>query len=139
MPASPGTATIELVCRSLPELSESGAVAFGLQDKQQEVHPGVLGRNGVWRFRCTVTVKGPDADGMPAFSGPFVHGPPDARFLYLSWKRAAGAAAPWVQRVKIPLSGISWEMVSSSKLLEADITGRKPHASEKINWIRHAA
>jgi hypothetical protein len=132
MTARADTTTLRLICRSLPDLPE--AVAIGLQDKQQAVHAGKAGPDGAWRFQCSVAVKGSDAADPPAFSGPFVHGTPGARFLYLSWKRADGGAAPWVQRVKIPLSGISWELVQSGQVLEADITGRKPHASETIAW-----
>ncbi len=46
---------------------------------------------------------------LPAnLSGPFVQGPPGARFLYLDIGSYAGQIdAPWSRRLKVPLSGIT--------------------------------
>jgi hypothetical protein len=72
------------------------------------------------------------------FRSAFAHGPPAARFVYLSWKREDTHQHPWGWRIKIPLSGIGWAEIRAAekpdKCLAADVTGRRPHASEAINW-----
>lgn len=135
MSTSGAELTIHLLYRTLPDLPpEEGPVTIGIQDKKQDVHCGQRGRNG-WRFTCTLTVKGKDADGKPVFSGPFMHGTVGARFLYLSWKRLVPTPAMWYQRVKIPLAGITWDLAQAGTL-EADISARRPYASEPINWMK---
>lgn len=57
-------------------------VDFGIQDKKSAVHPGKGAKGRLLRFEIDVAVK--PASAAPSFSGPFVHGPPDSRFLYLS-------------------------------------------------------
>lgn len=126
--------TIVLVCTELPDLADPGGLSVGIQDKQQGVHSGKQERDGSWRFTCTVTVKERDGVALPQFSGPFVHGTPAARLLYLSWKRHSGMPAPWLQRVKIPLADIGWDMTRQGMQLVADITGRRPHAAQRILW-----
>ena len=134
MKQAPRTLTLWLACRSLPQLAADPLpVTVGIQDKFQQVHEGVHGEAG-WRFACTVLVKPDPASALPAFSGPFVHGTPAKRFLYLSWKRLGDAPTPWQQRVKIPRSALPWHLIEAGLPLEADITGRKPHASEPIVW-----
>ena len=114
---------------------------FGLQDSNADVHPGTAVASGTRRFDLTLDVRAA-ATGQPTFSGAFVHGPPQARFLYLSWKREAARAAllkaPWGWRIKIPLSGIGWADIQAAEqpdaCLAADVTGRRPHRSEAIEW-----
>lgn len=121
---------VTLLCKSLPATEEPATV--GLQDKTQAVHEGALQRNGSVEFSCVVQVRDKGA-GQIDFAGPFVHGTPSARFIYLSWKRAAAAAAPWVQRVKIPLAFTADDLRAAQEI-RADITGRKPHATDAIVW-----
>ena len=78
--------------------------AFGIQDKEGTLHPGVPGPDGSVVFDLTLQVKSTDADA-PVFAGTFVHGPPAGRFLYLGWRNAQGAFA---QRLKLPLASITW-------------------------------
>ena len=81
--------------------------AFGIQDKEGTLHPGVPGvpgAKGTVVFELTLQVKSTDADA-PVFAGTFVHGPPAGRFLYLGWRNAQGAFA---QRLKLPLASITW-------------------------------
>lgn len=64
------------------------------------------------RFDATVTAKGDRGDGQPNFLGPLTQGPPAARFLYLDIGKSAGQAdSPWDRRLKVPLGGITWEMI----------------------------
>lgn len=126
--------TIVLIYKNLPDLADPGGLSVGIQDKQRDVHTGKQEPDGSWRFTCSVTVKERDGVALPQFSGPFVHGTPVARFLYLSWKRHTGLPAPWLQRVKIPLLDIGWDMTQQGMQLVADITGRRPYAGEAIMW-----
>lgn len=51
-------------------------------------------------------------DGQPDFAGPFVQGPSGERFVYIDIGAMAGQpTSPWSRRLKVPLRGISWEMV----------------------------
>ena len=132
---NPSTLTFRLLSRSFPQLhDEPGTVEVGLQDKAQQVHAGVLQADGVWCHEGTLTVKPDKATGEPDFSGPFVHGGRGGRFLYISWKRVPAIPTPWVQRIKIPLAGLTWALIDTSRLLSADISGRRPHSSEPIVW-----
>lgn len=49
----------------------------------------------------------------PNLLGPFVQGPPGARFVYLDIGTAAGQMdSPWSRRLKIPLTGITSQIVN---------------------------
>lgn len=115
-------------------------VRFGLQDAKGEVHPGspVIGAGHQRRFEVALTVRGDSEGGPPVFSGSSCHGPPKSRFLYLSWKREGVHAAPWAWRIKVPLAGMGWPMIRDAAgpgpCVEADVTGRRPHATEPIMW-----
>lgn len=77
-------------------------------------------------FDLDVRVEGSLPDGRPRLLGPFVHGPPAARFVYLCVGQAAGQAE-WNRRIKVPLGGISWNLVRAAApqgRLEARIAGR---------------
>jgi hypothetical protein len=131
MSALPRELKVTLTCKTLPPLDEPADV--GLQDKDQNVHAGDRKRDGSTAFECVVQVK-EKGNGAIDFIGPFVHGTPSARFIYLSWKRVAPAtAALWVQRVKIPLAFTAADL-GDTAAIRADITGRRPHASEAIAW-----
>lgn len=115
-------------------------VHFGLQDTKGEVHPGELvnGAEQQRRFEAVLSVKGEGGSRPPVFAAPFCHGPPASRFLYLSWKRQGVHAAPWAWRIKVPLSGVDWPLVEAANepglCIEANVTGRRPHATEPISW-----
>ena len=70
------------------------------------------------------------SSGAPRFLGPFIHGLPSARFLYICSGTCAGQIEScWTRRAKIPLSGITWELVeeacrTAGSRLEARIAGR---------------
>jgi Family of unknown function (DUF5990) len=104
---------------------------------ENEVHPVITRRGGSQNFELTLEVS-EGREGHPVFCSAFAHGPPAARFVYLSWKREDTHQHPWGWRIKIPLSGIGWAEIRAAekpdKCLAADVTGRRPHASEAINW-----
>jgi hypothetical protein len=69
-------------------------------------------QGGDLTFTCTVTVKDGGGDGRPNFLGPLTQGPPTDRFLYFDIGQFAGQAdSCWNRRLKIPLAGISWQMI----------------------------
>jgi len=134
---------VRLICRTMPAIPlEEGTLDVGMQDKAQAVHTGQKQKDGSMFFECDLEASIDDSTGRLAFRGPFVHGTPEARFLYLSWKRKDTSSSPWYWRVKVPLSGITWKDVSLAKpseVLEADITNRRPHATDPITWGRSCA
>ena len=112
-PPSPSRIRLQITCAAPPPAIYDGQpTEFGLQDKQQALHPGVSQADGALRFSCEVAVKPHAATGVPDFGGPFVHGPAGARFLYLGWRPPGGA---WIRRFKIPLTPISWEQVAAAQ------------------------
>ena len=134
---------VRLVCKTMPTIPpDEGRLDVGVQDKAQAVHPGQKQKDGSMFFECSFEARRDESTGKPTFRGPFVQGTPEARFLYLSWKRKGASSTPWYWRVKIPLSGITWKEVSLAKpneVFEADITGRRPHATDPISWRRTRA
>lgn len=68
-------------------------------------------------------------DGQPDFAGPFVQGPVAERFIYINIGTSAGQLdSPWSRRLKVPLRGITWEMVNqlienSGRILETVVPG----------------
>jgi hypothetical protein len=61
--------------------------------------------------------------------GPFAHGRPDDRFLYVNSGTSAGQAGScWTRRAKVRLGGIGWELVDGALrdpriVLEARLEG----------------
>jgi len=101
-------------------------------------------------FELVVELKGDrQKDELPDFKGDFVQGPLKGRFIYIDIGASAGQAGASNWRLKIPLSGVSWEIIdkltgNSSAVLETTVpgTGRngapncatvKPFAGWKIN------
>jgi hypothetical protein len=75
-------------------------------------------------FEFPIAVKDSREDAVPTFTGPFVQGPPGDRFIYVDVGTYAGQSdTSWSRRIKVPLKGITWEMVESSAVLEAHIPG----------------
>ncbi len=65
-------------------------------------------------FECSVRVNLPK-DDTPVFLGPFTQGPANARFLYIDIGTMAGQKdSCWERRMKIPLTGISSQMIQEA-------------------------
>lgn len=112
---------LRVIClRPPPDTFGGRATSFGLQDKKGALDSGKQRADGARIYTCAAQTK--LTGGKPDFSGAQVQGKPGERFLYLSWAYAAGE---WVQRIKIPLAGISWEQIEqvahSASVLEAMI------------------
>jgi hypothetical protein len=100
---------------------------FGLQDKDETIHPPVTRADGMRVFDFELTVA-EGRDGRPNFTGPFACGPRDQRFVYLSWPRLDGCG--YVNRVKVRRGDLAWPLIEQAiargGALEADASGRKP-------------
>lgn len=79
-------------------------------------------------FDLDITLDGSTAAGGPRLLGPFVQGPPTARFVYINVGTYAGQiGSPWQRRVKVPLGAISWrsiETLAPGERLTAHIASR---------------
>jgi hypothetical protein len=102
--------TLRVVVLDPPE-----GVVWRMQRGRHELVDPVSAAKGKLVFQADVRVGGERADGGPNFLGPFAHGRPDDRFLYVNSGMAAGQAdSCWSRRAKVKLGGIGWELVEQS-------------------------
>ena len=84
-------------------------IIYGLQKGKGSAYETVQAQNGNGQdlaFEFTVPVK-PTSDSGFSFSGPFVQGNPDSRFVYITIGNYAGqAGAAWSGRLKVPFPEI---------------------------------
>ena len=119
----------EITLRIVVERPPSG-VYFGLQKgsgSNYETVQTVESKSADLQFEFNARVR-QGKDGRPNFLGPFVQGPAHERFVYLDIGTCAGQTnTPWTRRLKIPLRGITWELISpttsSLATLEARVVG----------------
>lgn len=74
-------------------------------------------RSGAGNLRFTFTARAASPDGIdvPNLLGPFVQGARDARFLYVGIGTFAGqTGTEWSRRLKVPLSGITEQLISEA-------------------------
>jgi hypothetical protein len=119
----------EVRCRIVLETPPAG-VDYGLQKGHGSAFEAVQiqrsdGRDLQFEFSAQ-----PRASGSPAdFRGPFIQGPAGERFVYIDIGTFAGqTGTPWSRRLKIPLTGITRDMVrrasaAGGAVLEARIRG----------------
>jgi hypothetical protein len=98
-------------------------VEFGLQDKAGRLEPGARLPDGSREFEVEVRVA-TRPDGARRLRGAVVHGPPAAPFLYLSCRAARLSVAPWIFRLKIPLSGVAERESADREPAELTLQGR---------------
>ncbi len=118
----------KLALRIILESPPAG-VDFGVQKGRGSIYETIekqRAKGGDLLFDFTVRVKADE--GAPNFLGPIVQGPPQARFVYLDIGTCAGQTeTQWSRRLKIPLSGISAELIrqalGSAKVLTARVPG----------------
>jgi hypothetical protein len=88
------------------------------------------------KFEFNVRV-GKQKNGQPNFLGPFTQGPADKRFVYLDIGTMAGQVnTPWTRRLKIPLYGITWELIDSGKVLTARVPGTGKDGSPSCATVK---
>ncbi len=113
--------TLLLICQDAPPLEREGrAMGFGAQDKAGVLHPRVPEGERAVRFALRIVAR-LAADGGVDFAGPFIHGVPQGRFLYLGY-RPLGETI-WTRRWKIPFAALTW-----SQVLAAHEDGRRSWA-----------
>ena len=119
----------ELTLRIILEAPPAG-IDFGLQEGRGNDYKTVQtqrSKSGDLTFTFSVRAK-QGTDGAPTFLGPFTQGPPHERFVYIDIGTLAGQTDTlWSRRLKIPLHGITWELVeqalASSQMLETRVPG----------------
>ena len=122
---------IELRIRIVLESPPAG-VDFGLQVGKGRDYQTIQTQRSRGRdlsFHGTVTVKDDRDDALPNFLGPITQGPPTGRFIYIDVGQPAGQSdTEWSRRIKVPLSGITWELIEQASadrnlVLEARLPG----------------
>ena len=109
------------------------SVLFGLQKGSGNIYETVQKQKSVSAdllFTFSIKIKGDKkADAFPKFSGPFVQGPAGGKFVYIDIGKCAGQIdTVWSRRLKIPLTGITWELIDkliadSALILETKVPG----------------
>jgi hypothetical protein len=83
-------------------------------------------------FEISVGVKPLPVGGAPVFVGPFVQGPPTARFIYVDIGTLAGQTETcWSRRLKIPLTGFTWSMIERDTILRRASRERRGTAARR--------
>jgi hypothetical protein len=121
----------EIMLRVVLESPPAG-VDFGIQKGHGSMYESIQTQRSKGDdlvFEFGVSVKTPGSAGSVDFGGPIVQGPRGGRFVYVDIGTLAGQRdTPWSRRLKIPLSGVSSNLVrqaSSGKkaILEARVLG----------------
>lgn len=106
----------ELTLRITLEKPTAG-VDFGLQKGRGNNYETVQTQRSNGKdlfFECSVRVN-KAKDSTPNFLGDFVQGPVGERFLYIDIGAYAGQTETcWSRRLKIPLRGITWELIDAA-------------------------
>lgn len=108
-------------------------VVYGLQKGSGGSYETVqkqMSASGDISFLFTIKVKGDRSkDELPKFSGSYVQGPADGKFVYIDIGKYAGQVnTVWSRRLKIPLTGITWKDIDSlasnpKSIMEAHVAG----------------
>ena len=107
-------------------------VDFGLQQGKGSDYETVQTQRSTGddlNFEFTPKIKDDRNEAMPNIRGPFVQGPANERFVYLDIGTYAGQQdSCWSRRLKVPLSGITWQMIDRAlaepkAILEARVPG----------------
>jgi uncharacterized protein DUF5990 len=103
-------------------------VRFAVQRGRDGLLPPAHASPGALTFELSVRAA-PRADGTVNVLGPFAHGPPAGRFLYVcSGTRAGQPDSCWTRRMKIGTAGITAALVAETlaapgAVLEARVAG----------------
>lgn len=116
----------ELTLRIILETPPAG-VDFGVQKGRGGSYETIERKRsdgGDLRFEVRVGVRA-STGGTVDFSGPLVQGPRGERFVYVDIGTLAGQHdSSWTRRLKIPLIGITWDMIKKpDSIIEARVPG----------------
>lgn len=110
-----GEITLRVVVLHPPD-----GVSFRMQRGRDQLVEPAAAADGALVFEAPVRVGGRRPDGGPNLLGPFTHGRPDDRFLYVNSGTYAGQAGTrWSRRGKVRLGGIDWALAERA-LRDAD-------------------
>jgi hypothetical protein len=121
----------QMMCRIVLEAPPAG-VDFALQEghgSKFELVQKQRGKGTDLRFDVRLSIRDTANEIEPDFRGAAVQGPRGQRFIYINSGVYAGqAGTQWARRLKVPLSGITREMVERlladpRSLLEARVPG----------------
>jgi hypothetical protein len=113
---------ILLQCREFPGIrfGDYLNVHLGVQ-RGKGIVDVTRGDAGFKEFCLTVDVAA-GKDGLPNFSGPFVHGKTGNKFLYLVWFDKKDEANEMFRRAKIKLQHFTWEAINTALENETPVT-----------------
>ena len=124
-------------------------VDFGLQSGRGSSYTTIQTQRSAGkdlRFEFGVEVKpGGVEKGLPDFRGPAVQGAAGGRFVYIDIGTYAGqAGTPWSRRLKVPLSGITWQQAErisrdARTVLEARVPGAAKDGSPACASVKEFA
>ncbi len=121
---------LSITCRIILVKPPAG-VMFGLQkgsgNNYEVVQKQVSGVDNLV-FSFDVTIKGNrQKNPLPGFSAPFVQGPAAGKFVYIDIGKYAGQLnSEWARRLKVPLTGITWddiELAVRNGILQTSVPG----------------
>jgi hypothetical protein len=91
-------------------------VDFGVQKGRGRLYETIdkqRSNGGDLSFEFEMDLPDGDKRSAPDFRGPVVQGPRGERFVYIDIGTCAGQQeTPWSRRLKIPLAGITWDMIT---------------------------
>ena len=119
--------TFRIVLKAPP-----AGVLFGLQKGRGPGYETIQAQrstNGDLSFELSAVARPAKRDAGPDFRGPCVQGPAGGRFVYVDIGASAGQAdTPWSRRLKVPLTGITWDQIErvtrdADAILETRVPG----------------
>jgi Family of unknown function (DUF5990) len=135
----------EIALRIVLEKPPPG-VDFGIQKGRGSLYETIQtqrSQGGDLVFEFNVPLKAAGA-GAIDFSGPIVQGPRGGRFVYIDIGTLAGQRdTPWSRRLKIPLTGITSDVIrrasAANRLLEARVPGTGRDGSPSCASVKNFA
>jgi hypothetical protein len=109
-------------------LHPPAGVALAVQRGRSDLLPPARTSNEAAVFELSVRVA-TRGDGAPNLLGPFAHGTPADRFLYVNWGTSARQlGSRWSRRAKLKTAGIGWALIEETlatpgAVLEGRIAG----------------
>ncbi len=104
-------APVELTLRILV-IDPPPGVAWAVQSGRTDLIEALEQSAGQIVFEVPVRLGAARSDGKPTLLGPVTQGTPASRFLYLnSGTRAGQAGSCWERRAKVPLTGITSQLI----------------------------